>query len=87
MQLVKIKAYEYQELNEKAKEKFIHDMYEMPFDYEEEDENGEYIMKYEYFADWELADQIDFCKQNEYLFDKDGNIINQLIVEEKEYAI
>jgi len=79
MELVKIQAYKYQELDDKAKEKYIHTMWDMPFDYEDEDEHGNSIMKYEYFGDWELSEQIDFCECNEYLFDKYGNPIHHLI--------
>jgi hypothetical protein len=79
MELVKIKAYKYQELDDKAKENYIHTMWDMPFDYEMEDEHGNSIIKYEYFGDWELSEQIDFCECNKYLFDKYGNPIHHLI--------
>lgn len=79
MELVKIEAYKYQELDDKAKENFIHKMYDMPFDYEDEDKDGNIITKYDYFADWNLEEQIDFCYHNEYLFDKYGNMIHHLV--------
>ena len=76
--LITVKAYQYQELNDDAKDKFIHEMYDMPFDYEDEDEEGNTIIKYDYFAEWDLEEQIDFCEMNKYLFDKYGNLIGHL---------
>jgi len=80
--IIKIKAYEFQELNNKAKQKFIYEMYDTPFDYEDEDENGNTIIKYDYFADMDLEDQIEFCEMNNYLFDVYGNVIRHLEVME-----
>jgi len=80
--IIKIKAYEFQELNNKAKQKFIYEMYDTPFDYEDEDENGNTIIKYDYFADMDLEDQIEFCEMNNYLFDVYGNSIRHLEVME-----
>ena len=76
--LITVKAYQYQELNDDAKDKFMHKMYDMPFDYEDEDEEGNTIIKYDYFAEWDLEEQIDFCEINKYLFDKYGNLIGHL---------
>ena len=76
--LITVKAYQYQELNDDAKDKFMHKMYDMPFDYEDEDEEGNTIIKYDYFAEWDLEEQIDFCEMNKYLFDKYGNLIGHL---------
>ena len=76
--LITVKAYQYQELNDDAKDKFMHEMYDMPFDYEDEDEEGNTIIKYDYFAEWDLKEQIDFCEMNKYLFDKYGNLIGHL---------
>ena len=73
--VIKIQAYEYAELNEKAKNNFIHEMWDMPFEYEDEDEKGNTIIKYDYFGEWDLEDQIDFCKSNDYLFDEYGKLI------------
>ena len=76
--LITVKAYQYQELNDDAKNKFMQMMYDMPFDYEDEDEEGNTIIKYDYFAEWDLQEQIDFCEMNKYLFDKYGNLIGHL---------
>ena len=76
--LITVKAYQYQELNDDAKNKFMYEMYDMPFDYEDEDEEGNTIIKYDYFAEWDLEEQIDFCEINKYLFDKYGNLIGHL---------
>jgi len=76
--LISIRAYEYQELDEDAKNTFIHSMYECPFDYEDEDKEGNTIIKYSYFADMDLEEQIEFCEINEYLFNKHGELIGHL---------
>jgi len=76
--LISIRAYEYQELDEDAKNTFINSMYDFPFDYEDEDEEGNTIIKYNYFADMDLAEQIEFCEMNKYLFNKHGELIGHL---------
>ena len=76
--LISIRAYKYAELDDKAKENFINEMWDMPFDYEDEDEEGNPIIKYDYFGEWDLEEQIDFCEINKYLFDKYGNLIGHL---------
>ena len=76
--LISIRAYEYAELDDKAKENFIHEMWDWAFDYEDEDEEGNTIIKYDYFADMNLEEQIDFCKINDYLFNKYGEVIGDL---------
>ena len=79
IKIVKIRAYKYQELDSKGKAKVIYQMNEIPFDSEFENDNGELITEYDYFGDWDLSDQIDFCDINEYLFDRYGNPIHHLI--------
>ena len=59
--LISIRAYEYQELDDYAKDTFINYMYDSPFDFEDEDENGNTVIKYSYFADMDLEEQIDLC--------------------------
>ena len=76
--LMTIKVYEYAELNEKAKNNFIDEMWHMPFEYEDEDEKGNTSIKYDYFGEWNLKDQIDFCESNAYLFDEYGNLVKHL---------
>ena len=76
--LITVKAYQYQELNDDAKDKFMHEMYDMPFEYEDEDEEGNTIIKYDYFADMDLEMQIEYCEINNHLFDKYGNLIGHL---------
>jgi hypothetical protein len=76
--LISVRAYEYQELNEDAKNTFIYDMYDSPFEYEDEDEEGNTIIKYDYFADMSLEEQIEFCEMNKYLFNKHGELIGHL---------
>tara|TARA_R110002020_G_scaffold402398_1_gene612569 strand:- start:188 stop:448 length:261 start_codon:yes stop_codon:yes gene_type:complete len=82
--LISIRAYEYQELDEYAKNKFIDCMYELPFDYEDEDEEGNTVIKYDYFADMNLAEQIEFCEINEYFFNKYGELIGHLFEESED---
>ena len=76
--LITIRAYEYKELNEKAKNNFIHEMWDVPFEYEDEDEKGNTSIKYDYFGEWDLEEQIDYCEINSYLFDKYGNRVGHL---------
>ena len=66
--LISVRAYEYKELNDEAKATFIHYMYDSPFDYEDEDEEGNTVIKYNYFADMNLEEQIEFCEMNIYFF-------------------
>ena len=76
--LISVRAYEYKELDDKAKDTFIHYMYDSHFEYEDEDENGNTIIKYDYFADWDLEGQIEFCEINKYFFNKYGELIGHL---------
>jgi len=76
--LISIRAYEYQELEDYAKDTFINYMYDSPFEYEDEDEEGNIIIKYDYFADMDLKEQIEFCEINKYLFNKHGELIGHL---------
>jgi len=78
--LINIRAYEYQELSDKAKDVFKHYMYDSPFESEtgELNDNGEMIIEYDYFAEWYLEEQIEFCKMNNYLFSKYGKLIGHL---------
>ena len=78
--LIKIRAYEYAELNDKAKDNFINSMWDMSFETEtgEYDNNGDMIIEYDYFGEWELEEQIDFCESNNYLFNKHGKLTGHL---------
>ena len=79
--VIKIQAYEYAELKQEAKDQFIHEMWDLPFEYEDEDEEGNTIIKYDYFGEWDLEDQIEYCEINNYLFSKHGNLIGHLEVQ------
>ena len=48
--------------------------------YEDEDIDGNTVIKYDYFGDFRLEEQIDFCNVNEYLFNEYGEPIHQLII-------
>ena len=84
--IIKIRAYEYAELNDKAKDNFINLMWDMPFESEtgEYDNNGDMIVVYDYFGEWELEEQIDHCKANDYLFNKHGKLIGHLEEQDNE---
>ena len=75
MKILKINGYRFNELTEKAQEQVIYNFYEMPFD--SEDDNGNII--YDYFADWQKNEQIDFCLMNNYYFTKYGSIIGGIL--------
>jgi hypothetical protein len=76
--LITIKAYEYAELNDKAKDNFINKMWDTPFEYEDEDEEGNTIIKYDYFGEWDLEDQIEHCEMNHNIFNKYGELVGHL---------
>ena len=76
--LITVRAYEYQELDDEAKARFINYMYDSPFDFEDEDENGNTVIKYSYFADMDLEEQIDLCEVNNYFFNRYGELIGHL---------
>ena len=80
--VIKIKAYEYAELKQEAKNQFINEMWDIPFEYEDEDGEGNMIIKYDYFGEWDLKDQIEYCEINNYLFNKYGDLIGHLEVQE-----
>ena len=76
--LISIRAYEYQELEDYAKDTFIKYMFDSPFEYEDEDKEGNTIIKYDFFGYMDLAEQIEFCEMNKYLFNKHGELIGHL---------
>ena len=80
MEQVKINAYKYSELSDDAKSNVSYKYFLDGFEYED-DINGSSVIKYDYFEDWELAEQIDFCDANNYLFSVDGVMINHLIID------
>ena len=51
MKQIKVNAYEYSELNPEAKHQVVVWLDELPLDYEAEDQQGNTIIKYEYFSD------------------------------------
>lgn len=77
-----IKLYEYKELDEKAKEtafnSHLNFLYENPAEYEDEDENGNIITKYDNMDEWtgeELKKYVEESIEiNKYLFFKDGKM-------------
>jgi hypothetical protein len=78
MKTVKIKAYKFEELKDKAIIEALTWLDNFPLDYE--DENGN--TKWEYFSDIYYQDSeyvAEHCEANEYLFNEYGNIIHHLI--------
>tara|TARA_R110001606_G_scaffold366690_1_gene521930 strand:+ start:364 stop:618 length:255 start_codon:yes stop_codon:yes gene_type:complete len=84
MKQIKVNAYEYSELNQKAKYEVVHWLDEFPLDYETEDEQGNIIQELEYYSDMEQDDIIEHCEMNEYLFDKYGKCIHHLEIKKSE---
>ena len=80
--VIKVQVYEYAELDKEARDLFIHEMWDMPFEYEDEDKEGNTIIKYDYFGEWDLKDQIEYCEANNILFSKYGDLIGHLEVQE-----
>jgi hypothetical protein len=78
--LITIRAYKFAELSDMAKEKFVHEMWDMPFESEtgEHDADGEMILEYDYFGEWDLEEQIDYCEMNNHLFNKYGQLVGHL---------
>lgn len=78
--LITIRAYKFAELSDKAKEKFVHEMWDMPFESEtgEYNADGEMILEYDYFGEWDLEEQIDYCEMNNHLFNKYGQLVGHL---------
>jgi hypothetical protein len=76
--LITIRAYKFAELSDKAKDRFVNEMYSFPFEYEAEDEEGNTIIKYDYFGDMDLEMQIEYCDDNKHLFDKYGELVGHL---------
>ena len=84
MKQIKVNAYEYSELNTDAKTKVIYWLDEMPLDYETEDKQGNTITEYEYFSNMEDIDIIEHCEINKYLFNKYGECVHHLEIQESE---
>ena len=79
MKIIKIKAYEFNELSEQAQVAAINWLDEEPLEfktYQYSDEEGN--IKYTYFSEMEKTDIAEHCKSNGYFFDKYGNSIHHL---------
>jgi hypothetical protein len=78
MKIVKIKAYKFEELKDKAIIEALTWLDNFPLDYEDEDGST----KWEYFSDiyYQEPEYIaEHCEANEYLFNEYGNVIHHLI--------
>lgn len=71
---VSIYAYEFEDLNNEAKQKVIYWLDQDPLEFEREDGS----MGYQYFSEGSENDIKDHCFINNYRFDKYGNPIHQL---------
>ncbi len=74
MQVLKIRAYEYSELNQEGKTAVKHWLDEVPI--EVENDAGE--SEFRYFTDMEDEDLQDHCESNGYLFTTLGRDDNSL---------
>jgi len=83
MEIIKIKAYQYNELNEKAKIEVKCWLNETPLDYEDEDENGRLIAKCEYLGDMRDIEIQEYCEDNGYLFSESGSCVHHLEIKER----
>ena len=84
MKKITINAYDYLELNDKAKNRVKNWLDETPFKYEtgEIDENGDSVVEYDYAIYWEDSDIQEHCHEsNRYLFDKYGECVHHLVAE------
>tara|TARA_R100001510_G_C7522388_1_gene117332 strand:+ start:230 stop:478 length:249 start_codon:yes stop_codon:yes gene_type:complete len=82
MKIIKVNAYEFKELNQKAKNEVINWLDKLPLEYEEEDQQGNIITKYEYFSEMTESDINEHCEMNEYLFNEYGKPIHNLEIKE-----
>tara|TARA_R110002020_G_C16167263_1_gene763824 strand:+ start:877 stop:1155 length:279 start_codon:yes stop_codon:yes gene_type:complete len=88
MKKIKINAYDYLELNDKAKNKVKEWLDEIPFEYEdygEIDENGNPVVKNDFASDWEDSDIQEHCESNNFLFDKYGECVHHHLVGRKRF--
>ena len=76
--IAKVKAFKFQELEEKYQDRVIHWLDEAPLEYM----NEEGKMSTFYFSEWDIDELIEHCEINGYLFDQYGNPIHHLILEE-----
>ena len=78
MKILKIKGFRFNELSEKAQSQVICDFFNNPsFPLDYEDDNGNIC--YDYFSDWAKDEQIDFCLENNYYFNKSGSLIKGVL--------
>lgn len=77
---VTIKAYQFEELDDKAKYNALIWLNRNPLEYE--NEKGEMVLEHWYYVYQDDPSYvIDHCDSNEYLFSKYGEPIHHLIVE------
>ncbi len=76
MKKITINAYDYLELNDKAKNKVKEWLDEIPFEYEtgEIDGNGNPVVENDFASDWDDSDIQEHCENNKFLFDKYGEM-------------
>jgi len=79
---VLIEAFQYKELDTKGKNKVLRWLDDAPMEYEVENEDGMIVTEYQYFSEMDESDVQDHCQVNEYLFDKHGKPIHNLVLTE-----
>lgn len=78
MEIIKIKAYQYNELNEESKFMVKRWLDETPYDYEDEDENGKITLKWKFLGDMRDIEIQEYCEHEGYLFSESGSRIDFL---------
>ena len=79
---IKIKLYNYEELNPESKERAFQEHYDflatIPYDYETEDQEGNIIQKKEYIENWEEEQIKEYVEEsiniNDYMFFESGEM-------------
>jgi hypothetical protein len=75
MKTVSVMAFDYLELTQEAKSNVVNWLDEWPLEYD----NGDGTVSYQYFYELDDSDIDEHCQLNEYLFDKNGRPIHNLV--------
>ena len=77
-QTIKIKAYQYEDLSDDSQWEVTHWL-----DEESWVKRYESASEFSFFSDLNESEKAEHCNANEYLFDKEGKPIHQLIISEE----
>jgi len=78
MKKITINAYDYLELDDKAKNNVRYWLNDMGFEYEDTDANGNIFRCFEDYFEWSDEEIKEHCEINKYLFDKYGECVHHL---------